>query len=95
MEDNSFTKKTVIIKKSSKRSCVYCGKPIKAFSKWDDTDNRKVHRKCWLKNRSWEWRHLDWLFTEKEFKITKGCRSIRPTVSPPPPHSPLPPPQKD
>lgn len=65
MEDNSFKKTKPKKSVSTKRQCVYCGKAIKKFAKWKDNPNRKVHRKCWLKHREWEWRHFDYLFTEK------------------------------
>lgn len=88
MIDNKFKKPAPVKPKiSTKRLCVYCKKPIKKFSKWKDHPNRKVHRKCWLKNRGWESRHLDYLFTEKDIK--KEYQSVRPTgnhsqQSPPP-----------
>ena len=99
MEDNSFTKKVTKKTKSTKRSCVYCGKAIKAFAKWKDNPNRKVHRKCWLKHREWEWRHFDYLFTEKVAPQTAGFegsksayQSVAPVQSPHPlpQNSPLP-----
>lgn len=94
MEDNNFTKKITKKKKTQKRTCVYCLKPIKKFAKWKDNPNRKVHRSCWLKHREWEWRHFDYFFTEKVAQKTasfegskSGYLSIAPTQNSPPPHS--------
>ena len=39
--------------------CIYCGKTIRKYSKWEDKPNRKTHYKCWKKERPFEWRHLD------------------------------------
>ena len=79
MEDNNFTKKITKKKKTQKRTCVYCLKPIKKFAKWKDNPNRKVHRSCWLKHREWEWRHFDYFFTEKVAQKTasfEGSKSV-------------------
>tara|TARA_R110002049_G_scaffold20335_2_gene75049 strand:+ start:135 stop:467 length:333 start_codon:yes stop_codon:yes gene_type:complete len=42
-----------------KNKCIYCGKTIRKYSKWEEKPNRKTHFKCWKKNRPFEWRHLD------------------------------------
>tara|TARA_R110000803_G_scaffold71950_1_gene135385 strand:+ start:912 stop:1241 length:330 start_codon:yes stop_codon:yes gene_type:complete len=39
--------------------CIYCGKTIRKYSKWEEKDNRKTHYKCWKRERPFEWRHLD------------------------------------
>jgi len=48
--------------------CVFCKKNLKTFSNSTCILNRKTHRSCWLKNRSYEERHLDYLFTERDNK---------------------------
>ena len=45
MEDNKII---------NKRTCVFCKKTIKKFTKTEDNVNRKTHRSCWLKNRKVE-----------------------------------------
>tara|TARA_R110002124_G_C8973954_1_gene515581 strand:- start:6988 stop:7317 length:330 start_codon:yes stop_codon:yes gene_type:complete len=39
--------------------CIYCGKTIRKYSKWEEKANRKTHYKCWKRERPFEWRHLD------------------------------------
>jgi hypothetical protein len=72
MEDN----------KNSKRTCVFCNKTIKKFTKTKDNPNRKTHRKCWLKNRKFEDRCYDYFFTERDNKNAKlnstEYKSIKP-----------------
>ncbi len=78
--------------KPKRTKCIYCGKTIKRFSKSKDHPNRKAHRKCWLKEREFEWRCYDSLITGKENKDTLklAYRSIAPTKSPLPHSQPLP-----
>lgn len=69
-------------KKLAKRTkCIYCEKTIKRYSKSKDNPNRKAHRKCWLREREFEWRCYDSLITGKVDKATlkKVYRSIAPT----------------
>ena len=67
--------------KQNRTKCIYCEKTIKRFSKSKDHPNRKAHRKCWLKEREFEWRCYDNLITGKESKDTlkMAYRSIVPT----------------
>jgi hypothetical protein len=59
------------------RKCLLCGNSIKKFAKWDDNINRQVHRRCWLKFRSFEDRYADVLFCGDR-KNTKKCLVIKP-----------------
>tara|TARA_R110002096_G_scaffold13043_2_gene46584 strand:- start:1237 stop:1458 length:222 start_codon:yes stop_codon:yes gene_type:complete len=66
------------------RSCVYCKKTIKKFTKSIDNVNRKCHRSCWLKNRNFEDRCYDYFFTERDNKNKKlnltEFKSIKPEI---------------
>jgi len=62
MEDNKII---------NKRTCVFCQKTIKKFTKTEDNINRKTHRSCWLKNRKFEERCYDYFFTERDNKNQK------------------------
>ena len=66
--------------KPKRTKCIYCDKTIKRFSKSKDNPNRRAHRKCWLKEREFEWRCFDNMITGKEDKATlkKAYRSIAP-----------------
>lgn len=80
---------------SAKNKCVYCKKTIKKFTKTKDNPDRKVHRKCWLKNRKFDERCYDYFFTERTNKTKKLTNSAYQSILPtenhlPPVDSPLP-----
>jgi len=64
--------------------CIFCKKKLKKFSNSESMLNRKTHRSCWLKHRSYEERHLDYLFTERENKNVKLKWSQFNVISPTP-----------
>ena len=67
---------------SAKNKCVYCKKSIKKFTKTKDNPDRKVHRKCWLKNRKFDDRCFDYFFTERDNKTKKLIKSEYQSILP-------------
>tara|TARA_R110002049_G_C8981766_1_gene548352 strand:- start:514 stop:843 length:330 start_codon:yes stop_codon:yes gene_type:complete len=51
--------KNKYIDQPKQNKCIYCGKTIRKYSKWEDRPNRKTHYVCWKRERPFEWRHLD------------------------------------
>ena len=80
-------------KSKNRRKCIYCLKTIKKFTKSKDNPNRRVHRKCWLKNRSKEDRCYDYLFTERansKNKVDIKSKTVYQSVVPTNQYKPVP-----